>query len=83
MSSICKVGSWFWSRFKRYNESLLESNQKAVLASQAASQWLGLRLQLMGVAIITGVGMAAVIQHQFDAADPGMTLPFFVLCCGC
>lgn len=59
-------------RFKRINENLLDCNQRAILASQAASQWLGLRLQLMGVAMISGVGIIAVIQHQFDAADPGI-----------
>ena len=64
------------SRFKQFNEILLDCNQRAVLASQAASQWLGLRLQLIGVAIISGVGLIAVIQHQFDVADPGMKLIF-------
>lgn len=59
-------------RFKQFNEILLDCNQRAVLASQAASQWLGLRLQLIGVAIISGVGLIAVIQHQFDVADPGI-----------
>ncbi|KAK3914649.1 Multidrug resistance-associated protein 7 [Frankliniella fusca] len=59
-------------RFKRQNENFLDCNQRSTLASQAASQWLGLRLQLMGVAIISGVGFIAVIQHQFDVADPGI-----------
>lgn len=59
-------------RFKRQNENFLDCNQRSVLSSQAASQWLGLRLQLMGVAIISGVGMIAVIQHQFNVADPGI-----------
>nr|CAD7591948.1 unnamed protein product [Timema genevievae] len=39
---------------------------------QAAGQWLGLRLQFIGVAMITGVGVIAVLQHQFDVANPGL-----------
>lgn len=60
------------SRFRHDNESKLECSQKAQLASQAASQWLSLRLQLIGVAMVTGVGGIAVLQHQFDVADPGL-----------
>lgn len=59
-------------RFKRDNEENVEVNQKAQFASQAAAQWLGLRLQFIGVAMVTGVGLLAVIQHQFDLADPGL-----------
>lgn len=59
-------------RFRRDNEAHVEINQKAQFASQAAAQWLGLRLQFIGVAMITGVGLLAVIQHQFDVADPGL-----------
>nr|CAD7568275.1 unnamed protein product [Timema californicum] len=60
------------SRFKRENEYHLELNQKCQYASQAAGQWLGLRLQFIGVAMITGVGVIAVLQHQFDVANPGL-----------
>nr|XP_022903100.1 multidrug resistance-associated protein 7 [Onthophagus taurus] len=59
-------------RFKRDNEDYVEVNQKTQLASQAAAQWLGLRLQFIGVAMVTGVVIIAVIQHQFDVADPGL-----------
>ncbi|XP_067010232.2 ATP-binding cassette sub-family C member 10 [Anabrus simplex] len=59
-------------RFKRENEEYLEANQKCQFASQAAAQWLGLRLQFIGVAMVTGVGVIAVLQHQFDVADPGL-----------
>lgn len=58
-------------RFKRDNEDNVEANQKAQFASFAAAQWLGLRLQFIGVAMVTGVGMIAVIKHQFDVVDPG------------
>ncbi|GLV33119.1 uncharacterized protein CBL_10466 [Carabus blaptoides fortunei] len=59
-------------RFKRDNEDNVEANQKAQFASFAAAQWLGLRLQFIGVAMVTGVGMIAVIKHQFDVVDPGL-----------
>ncbi|KAK4886869.1 hypothetical protein RN001_003140 [Aquatica leii] len=59
-------------RFKRDNEENIEANIKAQYASQVAARWLGLRLQFIGVAMVTGVGFIAVIQHQFDVADPGL-----------
>lgn len=59
-------------RFKRDNEDNVDSNIKAQFASQAASRWLAMRLQFIGVAMITGVSFIAVIQHQYDVADPGL-----------
>lgn len=38
----------------------------------AAGQWLSLRLQLIGVVLLAGVCVMAVLQHQFDIADPGL-----------
>lgn len=58
-------------RFKRDNEENVEANQKTQFASQAAGQWLGLRLQFIGVAMVTGICLIAVVQHQYDVADPG------------
>lgn len=61
------------------NEEYLENNQRAIFAGFAASAWLNLRLQLMGVAIITGVALVAVAQHQFDVVEPalvGLTLAY-------
>lgn len=60
------------SRFKQANELLLEISQKAQFASFAVSQWLALRLQLIGVALLAGVSNIAVLQHQYDIADPGL-----------
>ncbi|KAJ8985379.1 hypothetical protein NQ317_007535 [Molorchus minor] len=59
-------------RFKRDNEDNVDANIKAQFASQAAARWLGLRLQFIGVAVVTGVSFIAVIQHQYDIADPGL-----------
>ncbi|KAK5643745.1 hypothetical protein RI129_007590 [Pyrocoelia pectoralis] len=59
-------------RFRRANEDYVESNMKVQFASQVAAQWLSLRLQFMGVAMVSGVGFIGVIQHQFDVANPGL-----------
>ncbi|KAG5868321.1 hypothetical protein JTB14_015233 [Gonioctena quinquepunctata] len=60
------------SRFKRDNQDNVDANIKAQFASQAAARWLGLRLQFIGVAVLLGVSLIAVIQHQYDVADPGL-----------
>ncbi|XP_057325310.1 ATP-binding cassette sub-family C member 10 [Microplitis mediator] len=59
-------------RFKHENELYLEANQKASFASIAAGQWLGLRLQFIAIALLAGICVMAVLQHQFDVADPGL-----------
>uniref|UniRef100_A0A3Q3ALX2 ATP-binding cassette sub-family C member 10 n=1 Tax=Kryptolebias marmoratus TaxID=37003 RepID=A0A3Q3ALX2_KRYMA len=50
----------------------LEQNQRCLFLSSAAMQWLDIRLQLIGVAVVTGLGMIAVIQHQYSSVDPGL-----------
>ncbi|XP_044008333.1 ATP-binding cassette sub-family C member 10 isoform X2 [Aphidius gifuensis] len=59
-------------RFKHDNEIYLELNQKTIFSSFAAGQWLALRLQFIGIALLAGVCLMAVLQHQFDVADPGL-----------
>ncbi|XP_054002835.1 ATP-binding cassette sub-family C member 10 [Hylaeus anthracinus] len=59
-------------RFKQENELSLEVSQKTQFASIAVSQWLALRLQLIGVALLAGVSNIAVLQHQYNIADPGL-----------
>jgi len=59
-------------RFVRENEERLESSMKANYSGQAASQWLELRLQLIGCAVVAGVAVIAVIEHHIQGADPGM-----------
>ncbi|XP_076649544.1 ATP-binding cassette sub-family C member 10 isoform X2 [Halictus rubicundus] len=59
-------------RFNQENELLLEVSQKTNFASIAASQWLSLRLQLIAVALLAGVSNIAVLQHQYNIADPGL-----------
>jgi len=59
-------------RFIRENEEYLESSMKANYASQAASQWLELRLQMIGCGVVAGVAIIAVIEHNLSVADPGL-----------
>ncbi|KAL1117649.1 hypothetical protein AAG570_003964 [Ranatra chinensis] len=60
------------SRFNHDNVCFLEANQKTQLSSSAASQWLGIWLQLIGVVMISGIGMLAILQHHLDIANPGL-----------
>lgn len=59
------------SRFCQENLHKLAVNQQAVFASQAAAQWLNLRLQLMGVLLTSGVAFLAVVQHQVRGVSAG------------
>ena len=52
-------------------DSLLEVSQRAQFDIQLASQWLNLRLQLIGLAMLAGVAILALLQHHFDAIDAG------------
>lgn len=60
------------ARFSQENLDKVENNIKTQFASQAAAQWLNLRLQLIGVAMVTGVGVFAVVQHHVHTVDPGL-----------
>jgi hypothetical protein len=56
-------------RFRRENRQHLELNQRAQFAGIAVSQWLSLRLQLLGVAMVTGVSVIAMIEHSHQAIN--------------
>ncbi|XP_074543333.1 ATP-binding cassette sub-family C member 10 [Halichoeres trimaculatus] len=60
------------ARFKEENARRLEQNQRCLFLSNAAMQWLHIRLQLIGVAVVTGLAVIAVIQHQYKSVDPGL-----------
>nr|XP_046230865.1 ATP-binding cassette sub-family C member 10 [Scatophagus argus]XP_046230873.1 ATP-binding cassette sub-family C member 10 [Scatophagus argus] len=60
------------ARFEEENARRLEQNQRCLFLSNAARQWLDIRLQLIGVAVVTGLGVIAVIQHQYSSVDPGL-----------
>ncbi|XP_042231259.1 ATP-binding cassette sub-family C member 10-like [Homarus americanus] len=59
-------------RFSARADSLLEVSQRAQFDIQVASQWLNLRLQLIGLAMLAGVSTLALLQHHFDAIDAGL-----------
>ncbi len=37
----------------------------------AVSMWLGIRLQMLGVAMVTGVAFIAVLEHHFNTVNAG------------
>ena len=41
------------------------------LSALVASQWLGLCLQFIGVAMVTTVAFIAVLEHHFSTVNPG------------
>jgi len=59
------------SRFRAENRERLEQNQRAQFSSAAASQWLAMRLQLIGVVMVTGVATVAVVEHTYSTVDAG------------
>lgn len=61
-------------RFEEKNQRLLELNQRCQFASSAIMQWLDIRLQLMGAAVVSAIAGIALVQHQQGLADPGTTL---------
>uniref|UniRef100_A0A3Q4GAK1 ATP-binding cassette, sub-family C (CFTR/MRP), member 10 n=1 Tax=Neolamprologus brichardi TaxID=32507 RepID=A0A3Q4GAK1_NEOBR len=58
--------------FEEENARRLEQNQRCLFLSYAAGQWLDIRLQLIGIAVVTGLGVIAVVQHQLNSVDPGL-----------
>lgn len=60
------------ARFQEENARRLELNQRCRFLSTAAMQWLNIRLQLIGVAVVSSLGAIAVVQHQYTSVDPGL-----------
>uniref|UniRef100_A0A8B9UT98 ABC-type xenobiotic transporter n=1 Tax=Anas zonorhyncha TaxID=75864 RepID=A0A8B9UT98_9AVES len=59
-------------RFELENQLHLEQNQRCLFASNTAVQWLDIRLQMIGVAVITAIAGIAIIQHQKELGNPGL-----------
>ncbi|XP_071662262.1 ATP-binding cassette sub-family C member 10 isoform X6 [Patagioenas fasciata] len=59
-------------RFELENQLRLEQNQRCLFASNTAVQWLDIRLQMIGVAVITTIAGFAIIQHQKQLGNPGV-----------
>ncbi|KAL5483667.1 hypothetical protein EMCRGX_G020072 [Ephydatia muelleri] len=61
--------------YAHFSETLagrLEINQRANYSSYVVSQWLGIRLQMLGVIMVTCVSFIAVLEHHFGSINPGM-----------
>uniref|UniRef100_A0A8C8RCD8 ATP-binding cassette sub-family C member 10 n=1 Tax=Pelusios castaneus TaxID=367368 RepID=A0A8C8RCD8_9SAUR len=59
-------------RFEAENQQRLEQNQRCLFASNTAMQWLDIRLQMIGVAVVTAIAGIAIIQHQRQLGNPGL-----------
>ncbi|NXI60347.1 MRP7 protein, partial [Chloroceryle aenea] len=59
-------------RFELENQLLLEQNQRCLFASNTAMQWLDIRLQMIGVTVVTAIAGIAIIQHQKQLGNPGL-----------
>uniref|UniRef100_A0A670I1J2 ATP binding cassette subfamily C member 10 n=1 Tax=Podarcis muralis TaxID=64176 RepID=A0A670I1J2_PODMU len=59
-------------RFETENQLRLELNQRCRFASNTAMQWLDIRLQMIGVAVVTAIAGIAIIQHQKKMGNPGL-----------
>ncbi|NXD78404.1 MRP7 protein, partial [Halcyon senegalensis] len=59
-------------RFEVENQMRLEQNQRCLFASNTAMQWLDIRLQMIGVAVVTAIAGIAIIQHQKQLGNPGL-----------
>ncbi|XP_076880787.1 ATP-binding cassette sub-family C member 10 [Brachyhypopomus gauderio] len=60
------------ARFEEENERRLDQNQRCLFISNAAMQWLDIRLQMIGVTVVTGISAIALIEHQLRSIDPGL-----------
>ncbi|NXS08480.1 MRP7 protein, partial [Neodrepanis coruscans] len=59
-------------RFELENQLLLEQNQRCLFASNTAMEWLDIRLQMIGVTVVTAIAGIAIIQHQKQLGNPGL-----------
>ncbi|NWT31822.1 MRP7 protein, partial [Cardinalis cardinalis] len=59
-------------RFELENQLLLEQNQRCLFASETVMEWLDIRLQMIGVAVVTAIAGIAIIQHQKQLGNPGL-----------
>ncbi|TKR89661.1 hypothetical protein L596_013728 [Steinernema carpocapsae] len=62
----------FVERFYEMLKDRLTDNIRAQYAALASGQWLSVRLQMMGVLMVTVIAFTAVIQSEFLQVDSGM-----------
>jgi len=60
------------ARFLTANVGRLHDNQVAVYTEQSVSQWLSIRLQLIGVIMVTSVSFIAAAEHHLSHVDAGL-----------
>lgn len=58
-------------RFRKENLEKLDLNLRAQYSGQAVASWLGFRLQMMGVVMVTGIAFISVLQHHFQTVNAG------------
>ncbi|XP_019356117.1 ATP-binding cassette sub-family C member 10 isoform X1 [Alligator mississippiensis] len=59
-------------RFEAENQLRLEQNQRCLFASNTAMQWLDIRLQMIGVVVVTAIAVIAITEHQRHLGNPGL-----------
>nr|QNH67891.1 ATP-binding cassette transporter subfamily C member 10 [Brachionus rotundiformis] len=59
-------------KYCKQNEEHLNKFIRASYNSQAAAQWLSFRLQMISVAMITIVGLTAVVQHIYGTSNASL-----------
>lgn len=59
-------------RFEKENNRRLELNQRCLYAANTAMQWLDIRLQMIGVTVVTSIAVIAVIEHSLSRGNPGL-----------
>ena len=60
------------NRFIETNEDRLDLSQRAEYNEQLASLWLNFRLDMIGVSMVTGVALLAVLEHHFGMTNSGL-----------
>ncbi|XP_078398933.1 ATP-binding cassette sub-family C member 10 isoform X1 [Cetorhinus maximus] len=59
-------------RFEEENNRRLELNQRCLYMGNTAMQWLDIRLQMIGVTVVTSIAVIAVIEHGLKRGNPGL-----------
>ncbi|NXN15001.1 MRP7 protein, partial [Indicator maculatus] len=73
LSGLCSIRAMrATERFELENHLRLEQNQRCLFVSNTAAQWLDIRLQMIGVVVITAIAGIAIIQHQKQLGNPGL-----------
>ena len=63
--------------YRERNIGLIDANQRCNFSTLAAQQWLAIRLQMMGVVMVTGVAFTAVLEKLYGSQSMGI---FFITC---